>query len=336
VHGLADVYLIRNFAHPTSGLNQLRAFDFRDRLSLNYLGGALALGPRPVGFRLDVGAGNTADVFEQQDPAVARHPTWARATSYVGQAFATVLLPFATLVALDLGKFSTPVGIEENTSLGNWNYSRSLLFTWAEPTLHTGVRATAPLTKTFALSLFWVNGWDANILDGSGMRTFAAAATWKPRGELAVTVVEMAGPERPPTALAGPLSFRSIFDAYVVLEPWSGVSFAVVADVGHDAADGGVGWWGVSWYSRLQLSRWAGVAVRGEYLSDPDGFATGTRQSVSEVTATADARARAGRLRAVGRLEYRHDQSTTPVFDGTLPASRTRQDTLTAALMCAF
>src|SRR5215468_7577916 len=89
LHGLADVYAIRNFDLPASGINQLRGFDFKDGTSIQYLRLTLATRPSPVGFRLDAGAGNTADVFRQQDPAAASHPDWARATSFVGQAFVT-------------------------------------------------------------------------------------------------------------------------------------------------------------------------------------------------------------------------------------------------------
>jgi len=121
-----------------------------------------------------------------------------------------------------------------------------------------------------------------------------------------------------------------------VVGPWSGVSFALTADVGHDRAGGGVGWWGGSWYAQVELSRWAAAAIRGEYLSDPDGFATGTRQALSELTTTLEAHAGLGRARFVSRLEYRHDQSDAQVFDAAVPASRTYQDTLTLALMAAF
>ena len=336
VHGLLDVYAIHNFNDPASRLNQLREFDFRDRASLEVLRVTLAVRPRPIGFRLDAGVGNTADVFEQQDPAAASHPRLARATSFVGQAFVTAVLPFERPVEVDVGKFGTPVGLEDNESLPNWNYSRSLLYSWAEPTLHTGVRATCQVANTVAASLFWVNGWNAGVVDGSGMRTFAAAATWKPADQIEVAVVDMAGLEHPPTELTAPLSFRNILDAYVVLEPWSGVSFALTADLGNDRAGGGVHWWGTAWYARLQTSRSFAATLRGELLSDPDGFVTGTRQSVAALTTTAEARGRVGRLRLVVRLEVRHDQSNADVFDAALPASRSHQDTITLAFMSAF
>jgi Putative beta-barrel porin-2, OmpL-like. bbp2 len=336
LHALADVYVIHNFDSPASGINQLRAFDFRDRPSLGYLRLTFAARPRPVGFRLDLGAGNTADVFEQQDPARARHPDWARATSFVGQALVTVVVPLALPIAVDAGKFATPVGMEDNETITNWNYSRSLLYAWAEPTLHTGLRSTCRLTARLAVSLFWVNGWNAGLVDGSGMRTFAGAATWKPSDGIEVAVVDMAGLEHPPTLLTVPLSFRNLFDAYAVLEPWRGVSFALSADVGNDRAGGGVGWWGAAGYARLQTERWFAATLRGEWFSDPDGFTTGTRQAVSEVTTTVEARGAAGPVRLVGRLEYRHDRSNAAVFDAARPASRERQDTITIALMSAF
>jgi hypothetical protein len=336
VHGLLDVYAIHNFDRPASGINELRQFDFRDRASLEYLRFTLARLPSPIGFRLDAGAGTTADVFKDQDPAVARHPTYARMTSFVGQAFVTAVLPLARQVQVDVGKFGTPVGFEDNESLANWNYSRSLLYTWAEPTLHTGLRATSELSQTIAVSLFWVNGWNAGLVDGSGMRTVAAAATFKPADPIVLSVADMAGLEHPPTELTAPLSFRNILDATVVVEPWTGVSFAVTADLGNDRADGGVRWWGVSWYARVQTAGWLAGTLRGEVLADPDGFITGTRQSVAEATATGEVRGSIGGVRLVTRLELRHDQSNTYVFDAALPASRTQQDTVTLAFMSAF
>jgi hypothetical protein len=340
VHGLLDVYAIHNFNDPVTGTNQLRQFDYRDRASLNYLRLTLASRPRPqsgsIGFRFDLGAGNTANVFEQQDPARAQHPTYARATSFVGQAFVTAMLPFARPIEIDVGKFGTPMGMEDNETLTNWNYSRSFLFAWAEPTLHTGARATTRLSDNLAVSLFWVNGWDAGLVDGSGMRTFAAAATWKPRDEIEVAVADMAGLEHPPTALTAPLSFRNLLDATVVFAPEHAVSFALTTDIGSDRAAGGVRWWGIAWYARLESAAGFAATLRGEFLSDPDGFVTGARQDLAGLTTTAEARRRVGRLSFVGRLEYRHDQSTAQSFDALTPASRTRQDTVTLALMSAF
>ena len=68
------------------------------------------------------------------------HPQLARAFSYFEQAFVTVMIPTARPIQLDVGRFPTPVGLEDNESITNWSYSRSLLYSWAEPSLHTGMR----------------------------------------------------------------------------------------------------------------------------------------------------------------------------------------------------
>jgi putative OmpL-like beta-barrel porin-2 len=112
-------------------------------------------------------------------PTKLRSATRARATSFLQQAFASAIVPLAREreLELDAGRFGTPVGLEDNESLPNWNYGRSLLFSWAEPTLHTGLRATCLLTPRLAASAFWVNGWNSVVVDGNGMRTFAGAVT---------------------------------------------------------------------------------------------------------------------------------------------------------------
>jgi hypothetical protein len=261
----------------------------------------------------------------------------ARGFSYLQQAFATaVLLPGERALTLDVGRFGTPVGLEDNESLGNWNYSRSLLFSWAEPTWHTGLRLTWQPLKSLALSAFWVNGWNSIILDGSDMRTGALAATWKPVERLELTLVWMGGLEHPPTQLTGPLSLRSMLDAYAVWRASERLTFALTVDYGHDRAQGGVSWWGLSGYARVQALPWLAGTLRGEYLADPNGFVTGTAQDVAEATATVEVEKREGRARLIARLEYRHDQSTARVFEGRVPASLFGQDTLTLALLAAF
>jgi hypothetical protein len=336
VHGLADAYGLHNFDDPASGTNQLRAFDFDSGVALNYLRLTLARRPGRVGFRVDGGFGNTAEIFYLQDPAAAAHPHVARAYSYLGQAFFTAIVPLERPITVDVGKFGTPVGLEDNESLGNWNYSRSLLYTWAEPSLHTGLRLSSAVADALDVELYWVNGWDSGVLDGSDMRTFAAALNWRPTGSLSIALVDMVGLEHPPTQLTEPLSLRNVVDASVVFKAAEVLSLASSADYGNDRADGGVTFWGVAAYARVQALPWLAAALRGEYFSDASGFATGTAQHLAEGTATVEARQDIKRLRLVGRVEYRHDRSSAHPFDAALPASRSAQDTITFAALVAF
>jgi hypothetical protein len=336
VHALADGYWLHNFDDPASGRNQLRAFDFTTGFALNYLRLTLAHRPGRVGFRLDAGIGNTADIFEQEDPAFAHHPHLARAGSYLGQAFFTAVAPVEQELRIDVGRFGTPLGLEDNESLQNWNYSRSLLYTWAEPSLHTGLRLTWVASNTIDAALYWVNGWDSFVLDGNDMRSVAGAVTWRPASSLDLTAVDMAGLEHPAVQLTGPLSFRNLLSASIVERATERLTFAGSFDYGLDRGAGGVDWWGVAAYAHADAWPWLGGSLRGEYLADASGFVTGTAQRVAEGTATIEVRQKLSRARAVGRLEYRHDRSSAHPFDGALPASRDAQDTITVAGMASF
>jgi hypothetical protein len=338
VHGLTDVYFVGNFNFPQSGMNQLRAFDTRSwspALALARLTAAHA--PDPFGFRLDAGVGDLPDEYQRSDPANAAHPELSRALSYVEQAFVSATLPLGTGLRLDAGKFETPVGLEDNEALENWNYSRSLLYILAEPSYHTGLRATYRPREQVAISAYWVNGWDANVVDGNGMRAFAAAVTWNPSERLEAVVDYMGGLERAPTQLANPtLSFRQVVDGYVTFKLTERLSFASTTDYGHDQAGGGVDWWGVGGYARYLLMDWLAAAVRGEYYDDVQGFTSGTKQHIEEITTTLEARDHVGPLTVIGRLEYRRDQSDARVFVTGTPELSLHQDTLSLSALTAF
>jgi putative OmpL-like beta-barrel porin-2 len=77
--------------------------------------------------------------------------------------------------------------------------------TWAEPTYRTGVRVTASLAESLAITAFWVNGWNANILEGNGMRAFAAAVSTYPVKGLEVDMTYMGDLERAPLRLNEPV-----------------------------------------------------------------------------------------------------------------------------------
>jgi hypothetical protein len=347
VHALADLYVQHRFQGPSGASVQLRAFDGQsDTLAVGFVRLAAAHRPDPVGFRLDVGVGDTPNALLTSDPAAGRYPDLSRWLSYVEQAFATVVVPVGRGLWVDAGKFSTPVGFEDNESNQNWNYSRSLLFTLAEPTVHTGLRATYPVTDAIAVSGFWLNGWNANIVEGSTMRSFAVAASWKPTEGVDTGVVYAGGLERAPTHLSDPTSaFRHEIGVYGTYELRSWLRFAATADYGADGSASGVSWWGVAGYVRCGLLPWLASVVRGEHFADPDGFMTGTRQTMAEGTVTLEATARVGAVDLIGRLELRSDRSDEPVFrastdgrgEGGLGGRAvTRQDTSTLGVMAVF
>jgi hypothetical protein len=338
VHGLSDIYFQGNFNRPTSSTSQLRSFDTRVATpALGVLRLTAAHAPSPFGFRLDVAVGDLPDAYLRFDPAATAHPELSRALSYFEQAFVTATLPFGRGLRLDVGKFETPIGLEDNEARTNWNYARSFLYLLAEPSFHSGLRLTYPLTENLAVSGYWVNGWDANVLEGNGMRAAAAAVTWTPSERVEAVVDYMGGLERAPTRLADPtLTFRHAVDAYVTYALTDRVSFACTADYGHDAAQSGVDWWGIGGYVRYRALDWLALAVRGEHYADPDGFTSGAPQRLAEITTTLEAREQTGPLTIALRLEYRRDQSDTPVFETSSARPAPHQDTLGLSAVTAF
>jgi hypothetical protein len=338
VHGLADLYLAGNFQAVPSGTLLLRPYDFRgDRPSLGQMRLTFAHKPEVFGFRLDVGVGGVADGFMHFDPASTDHPGLTRGLSYAEQAFVSAIIPLGRGLEIDVGKFGTPVGIEDNEASANWNYSRSLLYFLAEPSYHVGVRVTYPVSETFAASLFWENGWDVNLLDGNGMRAFAAAATWDPTPKLEFVAVYMGGPERQLSEPTNPtLSFRNELDLYARYQLSDRISLAGVGDYGRDASSGGASWGGVGGYLRIGVVPHLAAAVRGEHYLDGDGFTSGTKQHLDELTTTIELRGDVNAIKCVGRLEYRRDQSNTGFFPLGKNDLGSHQDTLGASLVASF
>jgi hypothetical protein len=92
----------------------------------------------------------------------------------------------------------------------------------------------------------------------------------------------------------------------------------------------------VGGYARCRELPWLSTSMRGEHYADPDGFTTGARQRVAELTVTVEATTRMGPVALVGRLEYRRDQSDAHVFEAAGSRLLTHQDTSTLGLIAAF
>jgi hypothetical protein len=334
VHGLVDTYVQTDLDAPSARTTPLRAFDdHADLPSLGFAGLTVAHAPATFGFRVDAGIGNLSDAFFDYDPARFGHPAFSRGLSYIEQAFVSVVALLPRPVRFDIGKFGTPVGLEDNESLANWNFSRGLLFTLAEPTYHTGARATVEPTQGLQLTAFWLNGWNTNLFAGNGMRSFGVAATVMPTPGFDIAAEYVGGLERAPMQLeASTQTFRSEMDVSATYKVTPRVSAAVSVDYGRDAASGGVSWWGAGGYVRARALTWLAGVVRAEEYVDPDGFMTGTTQAIEELTTTLEATYRPGPFTLVFRLEYRRDQSSQRVYAGGL----THDDTLGLGVVAGF
>src|SRR5207237_451145 len=141
--GLVDGYYTFNFNHPASQYNQLYNFDVKaNQFSLNMAKLTLAHTADPIGFQVDLGFGRAFDIIAAGEP----NP---EATKNIEQAFVTFKPPKGKGFQVDFGKFVTSAGAEVIESHSNWNYSRSILFAWAIPYYHFGLRVTQPIGSHF-------------------------------------------------------------------------------------------------------------------------------------------------------------------------------------------
>lgn len=321
--GLVDGYYSFNFNHPASRSNQIRNFDISNgQFALSMAKLTMEHAADPVGFRVDLGFGRAFDLIHGGEAAPS-------AVRNLQQAYVSFKPAGAKGLQLDFGKHVTMAGAEVIETHSNWNYSRSLLFTWAVPYYHMGLRASMPAGEHFTAGFHLVNGWN-NVEDNNTGKTFGLT------GALAAGPVTWsnnfyAGPEKANTNEG----WRHLYDT-TLLVTGSKASAYLNFDYGVDKVPVGRGnaWYGVAGAARFALSGRVAIAPRLEWFRDRDGFSTGVAQTLKEFTVSGEYKWAEGLL---ARLEYRRDWSDQPFFDrGAGLATHKNQDTLLAGFVAYF
>lgn len=233
---LFDGYVDKSFNSPPSGFNDLRNFDVRaDTLHLSMAKLTIDHAPAPVGFHLDVGFGQTFDIIHSGN----RDP---EAFKYFEQAYVSFKPKSWHGLEVDAGEFVTAAGAEVIESNANWNYSRSLLFAYAIPYYHFGVRASFPIGPHFTGGVQVVQGWNDIYPINSGKTVgLNGAYAWK---KVTWTNVYYVGPEKPHTTTG----VRHLFDTTVQVNPNDHLSYYINFDYGQDKNIGS------------GSSKWTGIA----------------------------------------------------------------------------
>jgi hypothetical protein len=308
VSGFLDGYYSYNHNNPTEADNGKSNDYYNFNTDANQPGLSAAKltlnhDPAPVGAHFDFIYGRTnrlVNAVNQLD--------------FVEQAFISVKPPKAKGFELDAGKFVTSAGAEVIEAKDNWNYSRSLLFAWAIPYYHLGLRTAMPVTKTETVGVQVVNGWNNITHDLGGVTVGLTSALTEPKYTWSANVYT--GKEDTP----GQDAYRNLFDTTLLLTPTSKFNAYVNFDFGmnKDSITGAkLGdnvksyWNGLALAAHEQLTATQAVAGRVEYLNDTEGYATGTKQILKEITGTYEYHMKYG---LVSRLEYRHDSSNEPTF----------------------
>jgi hypothetical protein len=188
LRAFADAYASANWAFPKPATYQppTRSFDGKQGFALSWVGLDAAFAPEPVGGVLSLRFGPTATLHAGADAESG--------LEYVKQAF-VAWKPGSGGFTLELGKFDTFVGSEVAESQDNFNYTRGLLYSFAQPLFHTGLKATAELVPELTLTTMVANGLNRSFDNNVG-KTFGLGLSVNPSESFAASLAWIGGPEQ--------------------------------------------------------------------------------------------------------------------------------------------
>jgi hypothetical protein len=211
----------------------------------------------------------------------------------VTQAFAQYAHGPVTIIA---GKFVTLAGTEVINSTQDTNYSRSILFGYAIPFTHTGVRLTYAASDQVSLIVGVNNGWD-QLQDANKQKTGELGVSFTPNKMFSLAVQGYSGVEQLSGGTfigAGTHGVRSLVDAVGTYNATSQLTLILNIDWGQqenvtslvNGAPVTAKWDGAAAYANYQVSDQWRLSVRAEYFDDKDGYRTGVIQKWKEATLT--------------------------------------------------
>lgn len=341
--GFVDTYYGYNSNHPVTRQNGFRNFDVNtDQFGLNMIelvADKSVDATNRLGYHIALGFGQAMNMVNSASP------TELGFDQYLKEGYLEYMAPIGKGLQINVGKFVTPAGAEVIESKDNWNYSRSLLFSYAIPYFHFGANAKYAFNAKFAVTAYVVNGWN-NSIDNNTGKTAGFSAAWTPNAKFSITETYLGGPE-----LTNDNSdMRQLTDTVITYNPNAKLSFMANYDYGRQTFDAAyqsanelpfalAKWSGLAGYAKYAPNdKWA-LALRGEYFNDNQGFMTtttntGKKQELSEFTATLQ---RTFSSKLIARLEFRRDSSDQPTFlRGPDEEGVGGQNTLTLGLVYAF
>jgi hypothetical protein len=328
--GFVDMYYSYNANQPASRTSSFRSFDaFSNQFALNLVELTVDKAPEATnsrtGYHLSLGYGQAINAVNGTEPGGLSF------AQYLKEAYFSYLAPVGKGLQVDLGKFVTPAGAEVIETKDNWNYSRGLLFSYAIPYYHFGIRAKYAFNDKYSLTGYVVNGWN-NLVENNTGKTYGMSLGWNVTKKISVTQNYMAGPEQ-----ASNSNWRQLWDTVITYSPTSRVSLMANSDYGRGDRLAGVVhpvyWTGLAGYVKYAFNDKYAVATRYEYYDDHDGFTTGTAQNFNGVTGTFQ---RAIASHILTRLEFRRDMSNRPTFVKGNNVPALAQNTATAGLVFMF
>jgi hypothetical protein len=346
VTGYVQAGYTYNTNTPASQENDFRVFDHKADsfgLDLAQIVVSKDAAAGNAGYKIKLSAGETAKwihsrglsgapLFDSNGAAVAQAGQDTDAFD-ITEAFVTYTAPVGKGLRFDFGKMVTYHGAEVIEAKDNVNYSRSLLFNYAIPFTHTGLKMTYAFADALSASVHVVNGWD-NSDDNNSGKTAGLSIYLAPVEMFSAYINYMAGPEQDDNVS----NTRSLIDVVATIKPIKPLSIILNYDTATEETGAGsadVKWSGFAGIVKYDINDTYSVAVRAEQFDDKDGVRTlvAGGQKLTEYTLTPEIRLASG---FILRPEYRHDSSDKEVFSSDSGAKKKSQDTIALGVMYSW
>jgi hypothetical protein len=256
---------------------RLRQFDVAQGFALNWAGVNASYSSDTIGGTVGLRFGPGAAIYNSGSDD-------SNGLMNVKQAYAT--WKAIDKLTLDFGKWDEPFGSEVADSQLNMNYSRSILFTYAQPLFFTGLRADYAASDQLDVKVFAVNGWN-NSIDNNRGKTFGGQVMVKPADMAVLYLGYAGGPEQNDVvAVANPATgsslsdvaggnsnWRHLVDFVADINPTKELRFLLNADY---LTEEGLGnhsavVYGANLVARYNVTDAFNAALRGGYLHDEHG-----------------------------------------------------------------
>jgi hypothetical protein len=337
VSGYVDSYYGYNLNRPVDQSIGFRGTNFNHN-SFQFNAAKLSFNRAPngagsLGYRLDLVYGPGANSFN----VPFELPVEGRSTDSIQRnilnAYVSYTAPLGNGLIFDVGKFTTFIGAEVFDTIDNWNYQQGVIFSYAQPYYHTGLRMSYAASDKVGLGFYLVNGWN-NSFDQNTGKSVGFSLTLTPNSKFQLIQNYLGGPENS-TSNQG---WRHLYDGVINATINPNVALRFNYDIGTNkpllSSDPNQSWRGIASSIRFSTSDGkVALAPRFEYLYDNSGFATGFKQDLKTFTLTNEYRIKPN---FSTKLEYRYDFSNENIFNKRVDELSNRQSVFLVGLVYSF
>jgi len=228
---------------------------------------------------------------------------------HLGRASVSYLAPVGNGLLMTAGLFRGFRTYESFYTKYNFNYTRTYL-TDINPNFMIGAGATYPVTPSFELGAYLVNGYE-HLTHSNDLPSYVVTAEWRAAKRLTFYSSLYYGPDQQMTALR---LWRVFSDSTV---EWHGQDWTVAFsyDIGSERIaeqpdTPRTFWMGSALFTQWKIMGPWSVAIRPECFWDRNGRMTQFEQFIWANTTTVAYKRHFGPQFAVFRLEHRYDHST--------------------------